>query len=222
MAKDKARYFTFLLYPESIPEDWEMKLESIGVPIAISPLHNKDKSIVEGQEYKKEHYHVIYVAKNPVTVDSISKKVKSILGDKSLSHVQIIRQSIENVYLYLTHESKDAIAKNKYKYNKKDIKLINNFDIDRYVSLDAEDKDEMLNVVCDLIDDYGLANIRELRRFIRSHGEKHNLPTMHIINKVLRSHTGLIRLYFDGVYQERKYKESYVDVKTGEVKPPIK
>ncbi|HHY9832163.1 TPA: Rep family protein, partial [Escherichia coli] len=24
MAKDKARYFTFLLYPESIPEDWEM------------------------------------------------------------------------------------------------------------------------------------------------------------------------------------------------------
>ncbi|WP_301082465.1 replication protein [Thomasclavelia cocleata] len=222
MAKDKARYFTFLLYPESIPEDWEMKLESIGVPIAISPLHNKDKSIVEGQEYKKEHYHVIYVAKNPVTVDSISKKVKSILGDKSLSHVQIIRQSIENVYLYLTHESKDAIAKNKYKYNKKDIKLINNFDIDRYVSLDAEDKDEMLNVVCDLIDDYGLANIRELRRFIRSHGEKHNLPTMHVINKVLRSHTGLIRLYFDGVYQERKYKESYVDVKTGEVKPPIK
>lgn len=222
MAKDKARYFTFLLYPESIPEDWEMKLESIGVPIAISPLHNKDKSIVEGQEYKKEHYHVIYVAKNPVTVDSISKKVKSILGDKSLSHVQIIRQSIENVYLYLTHESKDAIAKNKYKYNKKDIKLINNFDIDRYVSLDAEDKDEMLNVVCDLIDDYGLANIRELRRFIKSHGEKHNLPTMHVINKVLRSHTGLIRLYFDGVYQERKYKESYVDVKTGEVKPPIK
>ena len=44
MAKDKARYFTFLLYPESIPEDWEMKLESIGLPIAISPLHDKDLS----------------------------------------------------------------------------------------------------------------------------------------------------------------------------------
>lgn len=43
MAKDKARYFTFLLYPESIPEDWEMKLESIGLPIAISPLHDKDR-----------------------------------------------------------------------------------------------------------------------------------------------------------------------------------
>ncbi|TXJ68444.1 Rep family protein, partial [Lactiplantibacillus plantarum] len=39
MAKDKSRYFTFLLYPESIPEDWKSKLELIGVPIAISPFH---------------------------------------------------------------------------------------------------------------------------------------------------------------------------------------
>ena len=53
MAKDKARYFTFLLYPESIPADWERQLELIGVLIAISPLHDKDKSNVEGQIYKK-------------------------------------------------------------------------------------------------------------------------------------------------------------------------
>ncbi|WP_235805203.1 Rep family protein, partial [Loigolactobacillus coryniformis] len=67
MAKDKARYFTFLLYPESIPTDWKRRLELIGVPIAISPLHDKDKSNVEGQIYKKAHYHVVYVTKNPVT-----------------------------------------------------------------------------------------------------------------------------------------------------------
>lgn len=40
----------FLLYPESIPEDWELRLESIGVPMAISPLHDKDLSDVEGQK----------------------------------------------------------------------------------------------------------------------------------------------------------------------------
>ncbi|MED1133878.1 replication protein, partial [Bacillus atrophaeus] len=137
MAKDKARYFTFLLYPESIPEDWEMKLESIGLPIAISPLHDKDLSDVEGQKYKKAHYHVIYVAKNPVTTDSVRKKVRQILGDKSVSMVQIVVQSMENIYLYLTHESKDAIAKKKRVYDKKDIKLLNNFDIDRYITLDA-------------------------------------------------------------------------------------
>ena len=218
MAKDKARYFTFLLYPESIPEDWEMKLESIGLPIAISPLHDKDLSDVAGQKYKKAHYHVLYVAKNPVTTDSVRKKVRQILGDKSVSMVQIVVQSMENIYLYLTHESKDAIAKKKRVYDKKDIKLLNNFDIDRYITLDAEDKDDMLNDVCDLIDENGLANIRELRRFVKTRGAEHNLPSMKIINSVLRSHTGLIRLYFDAVYQERKYGRSDFDKETGELK----
>ena len=218
MTKDKARYFTFLLYPESIPMDWEIKLESIGVPIAISPLHDKDLSDVKGQKYKKAHYHVIYVAKNPVTTHSVRKRIQRALGNQSVSMVQIVIQSMENMYLYLTHESKDAIAKNKRVYDKKDIKLLNNFDIDRYITLDVEDKDDMLNDVCDLIDEHGLANIRELRRFIRIHGAKHNLPSMKIINSVLRSHTGLIRLYFDAVYQERKYGRSDVDTETGELK----
>lgn len=217
MTTDKARYFTFLLYPESIPDDWKMQLEMIGIPMAISPLHDRDKSNVEGQEYKKAHYHVIYVAANPVTTHSVRKRIQRALGNESVAKVQVIKQSVENMYLYLTHESKDAIAKNKYKYNKKDIKLLNNFDIDRYVVLDVEDKDEMLNDVCDMIDEHGLANIRELRRFIKERGTEYNLPSMKIINSVLRSHTGLIRLYFDAVYQERKYKRSYIDSDTGEI-----
>jgi len=44
MAKEKARFFTFLLYPDSVPEDWISKLELLDVPIAISPLHDSDKS----------------------------------------------------------------------------------------------------------------------------------------------------------------------------------
>ncbi|RIO26773.1 replication protein RepB [Staphylococcus saprophyticus] len=218
MNKDKARYFTFLLYPESIPEDWEMHLELTGIPMAISPLHNKDKSSVEGQEYKKPHYHVVYVAANPVTTHSVRMKIQRILGKQSIAKVQVVKQSMENIYLYLTHESKDAIAKNKYKYDKKEIKLLNNFDIDRYVVLDVEDKDDMLNDVCDMIDEHSLANIRELRRFVKEHGTEYSLPSMKIINSVLRSHTGLIRLYFDAVYQERKYGRSYVDTETGEIK----
>lgn len=216
MAKEKSRYFTFLLYPDSIPVDWEMKLEAIGVPMAISPLHDRDKSTVEGQQYKKAHYHVIYIAKNPVTADSVRWKIKQTLGDKSLAKVQIVVQSLESMYLYLAHESKDAVAKNKHKYSKKDITLINNFDIDRYITLDVEDKDDMLNDVCDMIDEHDLANMRELRRFVKLHGSEYGLPSMKIINSVLRSHTGLVRLYFDAVYQERKYGTT-IDKETGEI-----
>ncbi|MGO4990518.1 hypothetical protein ACTQ5H_09080, partial [Limosilactobacillus reuteri] len=98
-----------------------------------------------------------------------------------------------------------------------DITLINNFDIDRYISLDVEDKDDMLNTVCDLIDEYGLANIRELKRFVRDYGDKYGLPSMKIINSVLCAHTALVRLYFDAVYQERKYGRSDVNQETGEI-----
>lgn len=217
MAKDKARYFTFLLYPESIPADWKQQLELIGVPVAISPLHDKDKSTVAGQEYKKAHYHVIYVAKNPVTADSVRKKIQRVLGAKSVAKVQIVVQSMDNIYLYLTHDSKDAIEKHKHRYSKADIVLLNNFDIDRYITLDTEDKDDMLNDVCDLIDDHNIANMRELRRFVKLHGTEYNLPSMKIINSVLRAHTGLIRLYFDAVYQERRYGRPDFDKETGEI-----
>lgn len=39
---EKSIYFTFLLYPESLPVDWKMQLELTGRPIAISPLHDSD------------------------------------------------------------------------------------------------------------------------------------------------------------------------------------
>ena len=84
--------------------------------------------------------------------------------------------------------------------------------------LDVEDKDDMLNEVCDLIDEHDLANMRELRRFVRNHGTEYNLPSMKVINSVLRSHTGLLRLYFDAVYQERRYGRSDYDKETGEIK----
>lgn len=118
--------------------------------------------------------------------------------------------------LYLTHESKDAIEKKKHVYDKTGIKHINNFDIDRYVTLDAEQKDDILDEVCNIIADHRLANILELKKFVMVRGVEYGLPTMKVINSVLRSHTGLIRLYFDGVYQERKYGRN-VDVETGEI-----
>ncbi|MFL2079928.1 hypothetical protein [Marinilactibacillus psychrotolerans] len=77
--------------------------------------------------------------------------------------------------------------------------MINNFNIDRYITLDPKDKDDILNDICDLIAYNELVNIRELRRFIKIHG----LPSMKVVNSVFRSHTGLVQLYFDDVCQEK-------------------
>ena len=132
--------------------------------------------------------------------------------------VQIVL-NIENTYLYLTHESKDAIKKNKYKYDKADIKHINNFDIDRYLTLDAEQKRRYSRRGLQYYCRSSASEYLELKNFVMAKGSEYGLPNMKVINSVLRSHTGLIRLYFDGVYQERKYGNLVpsVDYETGEV-----
>ena len=182
----KARYFTFIIYPESIPEDWEDRLTSLGLAMAVSPLHDKDKSEVEGQEFKKAHYHVLYVARNPVTTESVRKKIKRTLGDKSLSHIEIV-DNVEHVYLYLTHESKDAIKKNKYKYAKKDIKFINDFDIDRYVFLDENEKRELKNKLLNIVQEKHLVNVIDLMGYLQKYGSEHGITNMSDVYDVVTS-----------------------------------
>ena len=211
MAKEKSRYFTFLLYPdgEGFPNDWEERLEKIGVPIAISPLHDKDKN--KNRTLKKPHYHGIYIANNPVTAESVRNKLKAVLSSedmecKAVAKVQIVYESIESVYLYLTHESKDAIKKNKHRYNKADIKHISNFDIDRYIVVDVETKNQTLKSLLQIIRAYSIPNILDLNEFIEENGASYGID-MNLFLSTIESKSSILRLYFDGAYQRSKRGE---------------
>lgn len=89
-------------------------------------------------------------------------------------------------------------------YDKSDIKLLNNFDIDRYVVIDEYEKEELFNVICELIEECQLANLLELAKFVRRYGRNYGLLGMKQVNKIIAPKSGLMRLYFDGAYQARK------------------
>ena len=211
-SQPKATYFTFLLYPESIPDNWIELLESTGLQMAISPLHNRDKTekkelLEQGQKFKKEDYHVIYIAKNAITPEAVRNRIKRLLGDKSVNMVQPIATSVVNAYLYLTHESKDAIAKKKHVYDKKDIIHLNNFDVDRFEMFDVHEKRDMINSITEIIRAYELINVIELAEFfdekewikiLKENG--HTLPNELKFNEIIAQNTGLLKLYFDGNY----------------------
>ena len=210
MAKEKSRFFTFLMYPDAdgFPEDWEERLERIGVPIAISPLHNQDKA--KGGGYKKAHYHGIYIANNPVTSESVRNKLKAVLSSKefeckAIAMVQVIHESVESVYLYLTHDSKDAIKKGKYRYDKKDIKHINNFDIERYITIDIETKEKVFRTIIKLVRHHGFANIIELDEFIEQNGLDYGIDE-NLYFTSIQNKASLLRLYFDGNFQKNRYR----------------
>ncbi|MGU9546261.1 Rep family protein, partial [Bacillus cereus] len=72
-------------------------------------MKSHEQAIIDagGIVYKKPHYHVIYVAKNPVTTESVRNKIKRALGGKSVSHIEIT-DSVEWYFNYLTHDTADA------------------------------------------------------------------------------------------------------------------
>ena len=226
----KARYFSFLIYPESIPSDWQECLEKLGLAMAVSPLHDcdekKDKAtwdnnndlIINGKHYKKHHYHVLYIAKNPVTVESVRNKIKRALGVKSVSHIEIV-DSVENTFKYLTHESKDAVAKNKHVYAKTDIVYLNDFDIDRYITLDENQKRELKNLLLNIIRKEHLVNVIHLLDFIEAHGLDNGIQSMRDVNDVITANAGGFRLYFDANYQMgyRYNRKPKIDKETGEI-----
>lgn len=229
----KARNFAFIIYPESIPEDWQENLSKLGVSMAVSPLHNLDETerkfedmteeeqaiIKRGDKiYKKEHYHVLYIARNPVTTESVRKKIKRSLGNNSVSHIEIV-DSVEYYFKYLTHESSDAIKKNKHKYDRKDIIYINDFDIDRYVFLDENQKRELKNQLLNIVQENHLVNIIDLMGYLKIYGSEHGINNMNDVYDVVTSNAGGFRLWFEGNYQ-CGYRARYtmkINHETGEI-----
>jgi hypothetical protein len=120
----KKRYWAFVLYPESAPENWKEILQQTGLSICVSPLHDKD--INPTGEPKKAHYHIILCYSGPTTF----KCVKSIT-DSLNQPIPIALEQVRGYFRYLTHKDNPE----KYQYNEKDITTINDFDIDNYNDL---------------------------------------------------------------------------------------
>lgn len=205
MNSGKSRYFTFLIYPESADSDWISKVEQLGQPVAISPLHDKDlseNSDVTGDKYKKAHYHCIYIANNPVTAGSVRNKLKRVLNPDAVTLVQPVISTVSDVYLYLTHESKTAIEKGKHKYDKKDIIHLNNFDVERYITLDAEALAEARQVVVKLVRQFKFQNLVELYDYLEAEGiEAYGLPSGDKLDGIIQSRAPILNKLFDANYQ---------------------
>lgn len=128
-SKLKKRYWTFVLYPESAPQNWKELLQRTGLEIAISPLHDKDKNPTG--EVKKAHYHIILCYNAPTT----GNNVKALVDDLN-QPIPLPIDSVRGLYRYLTHKDNPE----KYQYNEKEIQVLNGFNIRDYADLSSADK----------------------------------------------------------------------------------
>ena len=134
--KIKKRHWAFVAYPESLPGDWQEILRQTGLPIAISPLHDKDKN-ADGT-VKKPHYHIILAYSGPTSFSVVKK-----ITDKLNAPAPISLEAIKGYYRYFTHKDNPE----KHQYAEKDIKTLNNFAILDFVEIK---KSEVIKIKKDL------------------------------------------------------------------------
>lgn len=155
----KKRNWTFVLYPESAPDDWQEKLKLSGLFVAISPLHDKDENPTG--EPKKAHYHIILVYPGPTTYSAVAKL--------TASYNATIPQPIESVrgmYRYFTHLDNPE----KYQYSGEDIVTLNGFNIADLVELTRSEINELKIAICHVIRDVGIQEYAELVDFLVDNG----------------------------------------------------
>ena len=150
---NKKRYWAFVLYPDSAPENWRELLQQTGLACAVSPLHDKD--LDPTNQLKKAHYHIILCYSGPTTFNTVKR-----ITDSLNQPIPIPLEQVRGYFRYFTHKDNP----DKYQYNENEITTINDFDIDNYNDLSVSQikhimidlqricRDNKIMEYCDLLD----------------------------------------------------------------------
>lgn len=114
----KKRNWGFVMYPESMPENWKEILTSAGLPIAVSPLHDMD--VNPDGEPKKAHYHVLACYSGPTSENVVKRLTDALNAPKPIPI-----ESVRGNYRYFTHQDNPE----KHQYSADDIQTLNGFNI---------------------------------------------------------------------------------------------
>lgn len=151
----KKRNWTFVLYPESAPSDWQEQIKLSGLMSAISPLHDKD--INPTGEAKKAHYHILLVYSGPTTYNAVAKFTASLNAT-----IPQPLESVRGMYRYFSHKDNPE----KYQYNESDIVTVNGFNIADLVELTKSEVNEIKARVLHLIREIDIIEYADLVDFL--------------------------------------------------------
>ena len=148
----KGRYWGFVVYPESLPSDYEDLITNIGVPMAWSPLHDKDLN--PDGEPKKPHFHCIVYYDNTTTM----KAVKENVCEKLNGTIPIKLENMRGMYRYHLHLDNPE----KYQYDDRDRRFFNGFDTNRVDTLTETEISQLLNQIEQIVIDKSIIEYADL------------------------------------------------------------
>lgn len=152
MKRITGRTWAFVIYPDSMPGDFEEVIHKTGLPLAMSPLHDKD--LDPTGEPKKPHYHCIVYYENATTL----KNVKENVCDKLNGTIPLKLESMRGMYRYHIHIDNP----DKYQYDDRDRKFYNGFDIDMANKLTKTEVNKIKREIHTFINDHDILEYSDL------------------------------------------------------------
>lgn len=174
MKRITGRSWAFVIYPESLPENYEEIITDTGLPLAMSPLHDKD--VNPTGEPKKPHYHCIVYYENATTL----KNVKENVCDKLNGTIPIKLESMRGMYRYHIHLDNPE----KYQYDDRDRKFFNGFDIDMASKLTRSEINKVIKEIHTFINDNNILEYIDLLDVLKDN-DLTNLYDVAIANTLL-------------------------------------
>ena len=155
----RARFWSCVLYPESMPVNWLQILEDLKTPIAVSPVHNADVYEVDSDDHKKgelkkPHYHCVLAFECKTSFSSVVKMLEP-LNCPIPIHCKSPNASIR----YFVHLDNP----NKAQYDRQDILSLSGFDVSEAFALTKKDYNRVILECYALI---GRCNITEFYQLV--------------------------------------------------------
>ena len=141
--KSKGQYWTIILYPENMISNWKYEMPRIlQFPICYI-IHDKDLR-KERTEERKTHMHLMIIANNTTTANSILSLIKLLSADsyKPCFAITTLQRvvNIRGLYDYFIHDTAECRAQRKHLYAASERIVANGFDIGVFEQFSFQDK----------------------------------------------------------------------------------
>lgn len=156
----KARYWNFVMYPESMIDDWEDEIEDLlEYPFAYV-IHDKDTDS-EGA-IRKTHVHILMAFPNTTTYKHALEMAQRLGVCNYVEKTGNIRRMFD----YLIHATDKAKKDGKYQYDPSARVLGNDFDIGAFEQIGVAEKERILFEIKSIIRAGVVKDFYELDEYI--------------------------------------------------------
>lgn len=157
----RSRNWTFIVYPESVPEYWRSYLDDMHIPWIESPLHDKDTN-ADG-EPKKTHIHVLLLFSGKKSYEQIKE-----ITDALNCPIPQICHDARSLTRYFAHLDNPE----KWQYNVNDIIGHGGADPVEYLDLLKSKLTVVLKEIFEFCGDYGMTEYSDFIEYCIYHDKQ--------------------------------------------------